>query len=139
MAPRFRRLTPLLVVALAVGGSVETASAHTLSKRAALKKTGRVARKAAVQAGGVFWFAGACKRRSVHRVACWGGVAYADGSGCIQKVVVSYASHASRSARARRTGRILCGDLPSGAQGEGGTGSGGGSPVVCAIRQSVCI
>jgi hypothetical protein len=135
-----RRLAPVLVAVLALGVAAETAAAHTLSKRAALKKTGRVARAAAAaEQGAAFWFAGACRRRSVHRVVCWGGVAYADGSGCIQKVVVTYRSHGSRSARARRTGRILCGDLPSGAEGDGGTGGGGGSPVVCAIRQSVCI
>lgn len=132
-----RRLVPLLALVLAFGAGAETAAAHTLSKRAALKKTGSVARKAAIADSGAYWFAGACKRRTAHKVACWGGVAYADGSGCIQKVVVSYRSHASRRIRARRTGSILCGDLPSDAQS--GTGGGGGSPVVCAIRQSVCI
>jgi hypothetical protein len=136
----FRRLAPVLVLVLAFGVVAETAGAHTLSKRAALKKTGSVARKAAAaEQDATYWFAGACKRRSAHRVACWGGVAYADGTGCIQKVVVGYASHASRRARARRTGRILCGSLPSGGEAGGGTGGGGGSPVVCAIRQSVCI
>jgi hypothetical protein len=133
-----RRLAPVLVVVLAFGVGAETSSAHSLSKRAALKKTGSVAKRAAAaDQGATFWFAGACRRRTVHKVACWGGVAYSDGSGCIQKVVVSYASHASRSLRATRTGRIVCGDLP--ADAGGGTGGGGGSPVVCAIRQSVCI
>jgi hypothetical protein len=139
-ATMIRRLVPVLVAVLAFGFGAEGAAAHTLSKRAALKKTGSVARKAAAaEQGAAFWFAGACRRRSVHKVACWGGVAYVDGTGCIQKVVVGYTSHRSRSLRARRTGRVLCGDLPSDAQGEGGTGGGGGSPVVCAIRQSVCI
>ena len=133
-----RRLVPALVVLLAFGIAVEPASAHTLSKRAALKKTGSVAKQGAADTSGVFWFAGACKRGSVHKVACWGGVAYADGEGCIQKVVVRYAGHGSRRLRARRTGRPLCGQLPSDAASGGGTG-GGGSPVVCAIRQSVCI
>ena len=118
---------------LTLGLAAETAAAGSLSKRTALKQAGKVAKRAAVQTDGVYWFAGACHRRSASKVACWGGVAYAGGEGCIQKVVVSRAGRL----RARRTGRIYCGRLPENASG--GTGGGGGSQVVCAIRQSVCI
>ena len=120
-------------MALVLGATVETAAAAPLSKRTALKQTGKLAKRAAIANGGAYWFAGACHRRSASKVACWGGVAYASGEGCIQKVVVSRAGRL----RARRTGRIHCGQLPSDASG--GNGGGGGSPVVCAIRQSVCI
>jgi hypothetical protein len=128
-----RRLLIALAATLALGVAVDTAAARPLSKRVALKQTGKVAKRAAIQTDGVFWFAGACNRRTVRKVACWGGVAYADGEGCIQKVVVRRAG----SLRARRTGRIYCGRIPR--NSSGGTGGGGGSPVVCAIRSSVCI
>jgi hypothetical protein len=131
------RLAFLLTAILVIGVTAETASAHTVSKRAALAKTGKVAKRAAAQTNGVLWFAGACKRRSAHKVVCWGGVAYRNGEGCIQKVVVTAASHANRRLRGRRAGRTYCGQVPSGSGG--GTGGGGGSPVVCGIRQSVCI
>jgi hypothetical protein len=129
-----RRSLPIVLAAtLVLGVAVDTAAAGPLSKRTALKQAGKVAKRAAIQSEGVYWFAGACHRRSASKVACWGGVAYADGEGCIQKVVVSRAG----KLRARRTGKIFCGRLPRNASG--GTGSGGGSPVVCAIRSSVCI
>ena len=130
---RRRSLLLVLAVTLVFGAAADTAAAGSLSKRTALQKTGQVAKKAAAQTGGVYWFAGACNRRSASKVACWGGVAYASGEGCIQKVIVTRA----RRLTARRSGRVYCGDLPS--SGSRGTGGGGGSPVVCAIRQSVCI
>jgi alkylation response protein AidB-like acyl-CoA dehydrogenase len=121
-------------LSLLVGADV--ASARTLSTKAALKKTGQIARKAARDTGGVYWFAGACRRATRKKVSCWGGVAYADETGCIQKVVVT---RRGKRISGRRTGRTYCGDLPGGGSGNSGTGGGSGSPAICAIRQSVCI
>jgi hypothetical protein len=125
----------VLSAALLLGAGVGTASASTLSMKAALKKTGQIARKAAVDTDGVAWFAGACKRATRRKVSCWGGVAYADDSGCIQKVVVTR----GRRITGKRTGRVYCGEVPGNTSSGTGGGGGGGSPAICAIRQSVCI
>jgi hypothetical protein len=120
--------TSVAVVETAAGGA-------KLSKKAALKKTAKVARKAARKQrnqGAVAYFAFGCKRKSRTVVNCIGGVGYSDNSACIQRV-----RNRRRGGRvvARRFGRILCGDLPQEAQG----GGGGESTAICAIRQSVCI
>ena len=116
---------------------VETAAGGTkLSKRAALKKTAKVARNVAKKQAGqgaVAYFAFGCKRKSRTVVNCIGGVAYSDNSACIQRVRNKRTSR--RTIKATRFGRILCGDIPGEAQG----GSGEEQTAICAIRQSVCI
>lgn len=121
--------TSFAVVETAAGGA-------KLSKRAALKKTAKVARKVAMKQqnqGAVAYFAFGCKRKSRTVVNCIGGVGYSDNSACIQRVRNKRTSR--KTIVAKRFGRILCGDLPEEAQG----GSGGEQTAICAIRQSVCI
>ena len=130
-----RIVASLLAAALVVTSFavVETAAGGTkLSKKAALKKTAKLARKVARQQGAPYYFAFGCKRKSRTVVNCVGGIAWADNSGCIQRV---------RNKRkrgkvvARRVGKSLCGSVPQ----EAGGGGGGESTAICAIRQSVCI
>ena len=120
----------LLATSFAV---VETAAgASKLSKKAALKKTAKLARTVARKQGAPYYFAFGCTRKSRTVVNCVGGIAWADNSGCIQRV---------RNKRkggkivARRVGRSLCGSVPQ----QAGGGGGGESTAICAIRQSVCI
>ena len=132
------RPRPKLAIALVIALTlvlVPQALAGGLSKKRALKETGRVAKRAAIQTGGVYWFAGACKSKSARKVVCWGGVAYSNGTGCVQQVVVRKRGHA---VTANRHGRVYCGRLPGSGGGGGGSGS-SGDYAICAIHQSVCI
>lgn len=135
-----RKLTAALIAGAVLATSfavVETAAGGTkLSKKAALKKTAKVARKVAMKQanqGAVTYFAFGCKRKSRRVVNCIGGVGYSDNSACIQRVRNTRKS--ARKIKAKRFGRIHCGDLPQEAQG----GGGGEQTAICAIRQSVCI
>lgn len=130
----------MLIAATVLGGSfatVETAAAGAkLSKKTALKKTAKLARKIAKKQrnqGARAYFAFGCKRKSRSVVNCIGGIGYSDNSACIQRV-----RNRRKGGRVvtRRFGRVACGDLPREASGGGG---GGESTAICAIRQSVCI
>ena len=111
------------------------AGAHTLSKSAALRKTASVARSVAIREGAPYYLAGGCKRLSRHAYRCIGAVLASKDYGCAQRVRVSFVGE-TRKLRAVRYGRVVCGD-PS--EDESVGGGGGGSPAICAIRQSVCI
>ena len=133
------RITAALIAGAVLATSfavVETAAGGAkLSKKAALKKTAKVARSVArkqASQGAVTYFAFGCKRKARSVVNCIGGVGYSDNSACIQRV---RNTRKGRKIVAKRFGRILCGDLPS----EAGGGGGGESTAICAIRQSVCI
>jgi hypothetical protein len=142
--PSYRGPVTRILAAL-IAGAVLTVSfvaagpataAPKLSKKAALRKTAKVARSVAKKQqnqGAVGFFAFGCKRKSRSVVTCVGGVTYADNSGCIQRV---RNRRRGGGIKARRVGRILCGSIPSEA---GGGGGGGESTAICAIRQSVCI
>ena len=111
------------------------AGAHTLSKGAAVRKAGAVARSVAIREGAPYYLAGGCTRLSRHAFRCIGAVLASQDYGCAQRIRVAFASSSSRRLVATRYGRVVCGD-PSEDESVGG---GGSSPAICAIRQSVCI
>jgi hypothetical protein len=122
-------VTSLAVVETAMGGA-------KLSKRTALRKTVKLARKVARKQrnqGAVAYFAFGCTRKSRRVVNCVGGVGYSDNSACVQRV---RNTRKGRRVVSKRFGRIGCGSVP---QDAGGGGGGDDGTAICAIRQSVCI
>ncbi len=132
-----RKLVVAFTVVALAGVAATSASAHTLSTRAALKKTAQVARTVGLQTGATEYYAFGCTRRTAHVVDCIGAVVYQDGEACGQIVRVSYKSHAAKTVAAARRGQAICG-YPDEEEYPEPSGS-GGETAICAIRQSVCI
>ena len=120
-------LACLAPAALPVAG----ASAHTLSKKRALKKAYALARDVGTQEGAVYAIAGYCKRQTEHRVNCWAGIIFADYTGAAQRVKVALKGG---RARAKRYGTVYTGDV-----GRRPSGQSGQEWAICGIRSSVCI
>lgn len=127
----------LLATVVGLAASAGPAAAHTITPKAALTKTGQIARARGLATGANQYYAFGCQRRSAHLVDCVGAIVFPDGSGCAQVVRTSYASKAAKALGGRLIGQPLCGapdepDYPT------PSGS-GGETAICAIRSSVCI
>jgi len=126
-------LTTVVGLAAAAG----PAAAHTITPKAALTKTGQIARARGLATGASQYYAFGCERRSAHIIDCIGAIVFPDGSGCAQVVRTSYASNAAKTLGGRLIGQPLCGepDQPNYPEPSGS----GGETAICAIRSSVCI
>ncbi len=129
---RLRSLAVALVAAVSLTAMSVDASAHTLSKRRAQKTAFRLVEKIGKANGAALWYAGVCRRKSAHKVSCWGAVVDYNADGAVQRIVVTLRGG---KARARRVGKIYYGNLYEESQQH----SSGGEWAVCGIHQSVCI
>ena len=127
----------LLTTVLGLAASSGPAAAHTITPKAALTKTGQIARARGLATGANQYYAFGCQRRSAHTVDCIGAIVFPDGSGCAQVVRTSYASDKAKALGGRLIGQPLCGapDEPNYPEPSGS----GGETAICAIHQSVCI
>ena len=127
----------LLATVLGLAASSGPAAAHTITPKAALAKTGQIARARGLATGASQYYAFSYQRRSDHIVDRVGAIVFPDGSGCAQVVRTSYASNATKTLGSRLIGQPLCGepDEPNYPEPSGS----GGETAICAIRSSVCI
>jgi hypothetical protein len=126
-----RLAASVLVAALAFGiVAVDVASAHKLSIKRARKAAYKVTRKVGEQRGAVYALAGYCKRKSKHRVNCWGAIVFADGGAAAQRIKVKLRGH---KAKARRYGKVFTGTIT------GDAGSGGSDEWAVCTPDGACV